>query len=131
MGGSTAALIASSSSTATLADGTCGIKLQDIELIASGVEEFGLRVTHVIDIVATLAELRKLVENIKGLPRVEGLWGAREGAAGGGSLVEINEREQRETEGSGERLPPLTEEEMESKREEEEVRTKAVVNGRY
>ena len=102
-------------------------------MITSGVEELGLRVTHVMEIVATLVELGKLVGNIKGLPRAGGLWGAREGTVGGGSLEGINERgvptegkQRRETEGSGERLPPLTEEEVESKREEKEVSTRSI-----
>ncbi len=57
-----------------------GIALQSVDKITSGLNEFSLRVSKVLEIISTLAQFRQLQGSIGGLPRVTGLWEGREGS---------------------------------------------------
>ena len=51
-----------------------GVSLHNVDVIAASVNDMSSRVTQVLEIVATLTQFHQLVGNLKGLPRVSGLW---------------------------------------------------------
>ena len=55
---------------------TCpsGVGLHNVDIIAASMNELSSRVSQVMEIVSTLSQFRKLVGNLRGLPRVSGLW---------------------------------------------------------
>ena len=55
-----------------------GIPLHNVDKITSGMNDFGLRVSRVLEIVSTLARFRELQGHMGGLPRIAGLWDLEE-----------------------------------------------------
>ena len=51
-----------------------GANLQDMDKITAGLNDFGVRVSKVLEIVSTLSQFRQLRASIQGLPRISGLW---------------------------------------------------------
>ena len=97
-----------------------GIALQNVDKITVGLSDFSQRVSKVLEIISTLSQFKQLQGNIRGLPRISGLWdvdevvgeergedGARDdGGDGGGdeslpvgSGVKVKSLEGREEEG--------------------------------
>ena len=70
-----------------------GVALHDVDQIAAGMNDLSSRVTQVMEVVATLSQFRKLVGNLRGLPRVSGLWPTERKPADQGSLEDTNERD--------------------------------------
>lgn len=68
-----------------------GVALHNVDQIAASMDEMSSRVTKIIDIVSTLSAFHNLVGNMRGLPRISGLWVATSTAKD--SLGDANERE--------------------------------------
>ena len=67
-----------------------GIALQNVDKITAGLSDFSQRVSKVLEIISTLSQFQQLQGNVRGLPRISGLWdvdevvGEERGEDGGG-----------------------------------------------
>ena len=101
-----------------------GIALQNVDKITVGLSDFSQRVSKVLEIISTLSQFKQLQGDIRGLPRISGLWdvdevvGEERGEDGGGH----------EPVGSGVKVESLTEDGEEE--EEAGTRDAGMVVGR-
>lgn len=51
-----------------------GIALQNVDKITVGLSDFSQRVSKVLEIISTLSQFKQLQGNVRGLPRISGLW---------------------------------------------------------
>lgn len=64
-------------STGDVPHSTSGIILQNVDRIAVGLNDFGARVSKLLEIISTLAQFKELQDSLNGLPRIAGLWNLR------------------------------------------------------
>ena len=72
-----------------------GVSLHQVDQITASLREFGSRVSQVTEIASTLAQFHSLTGQLRGLPRVSGLWAVEPPlivVAGETSLDVANER---------------------------------------
>ena len=58
----------------TVLSSPSGISLQNVDKITVGLSDFSQRVSKVLEIISTLSQFKQLQGNIRGLPRISGLW---------------------------------------------------------
>ena len=91
----------------TVLSSPSGIALQNVDKITVGLSDFSQRVSKVLEIISTLSQFKQLQGDVRGLPRISGLWdvdevvGEERGEDGGGD----------EPVGSGVKVESLKEEE--------------------
>ena len=100
----------------TVLSSPSGITLQNVDKITVGMSDFSQRVSKVLEIISTLSQFKQLQGDVRGLPRISGLWdvdevvGEERGEDGGGD----------EPVGSGVKVESL----KEGREEEEEAGTR-------
>ena len=100
----------------TVLSSPSGIALQNVDKITVGLSDFSQRVSKVLEIISTLSQFKQLQGDVRGLPRISGLWdvdevvGKERGEDGGGD----------EPVGSGVKVESL----KEGREEEEEAGTR-------
>ena len=73
-GNAVQSLLASSGERGSAMAALTGVSLHQVDQITASLREFGSRISQVTEIASTLAQFHSLTHQLRGLPRVSGLW---------------------------------------------------------